>query len=489
MSNKIVKQKSITLNLIANGIKTLMTVLFPLITFPYASRVLGAAGIGKVNYASSIISYFSMLAALGISTYAVREGARIRDDKEKFNKFAKEMLNLNLVTTFFSYVLLLVFLCLPILSGYKELLVIFSAGIVFTTISTEWLFIIKEEYAYITKRAVLFQFISLILLFLLVRSKDDYGWYASLTVISSGGSAILNFWHSRKFVSWRKKYQCEYRKHIKPILLIFGTSLASSLYMTMDTTMLGAMKGDAATGIYTAAVKINSVINTLLNTISATILPRVSYYLGNGLKNEFQKLMQTSADILFMVAMPIAIGMMCVSDILIVVFSGPEFISGSLAAKILSVKLVFGAIDRVLAYQVCIPYKKDKEVLISTIAGAVFNLIANVVLIHFYGVTGAAVATLLSEMIVFLVLSRYSRQVFETKYLYRRMPIYFFASIWFFAVRWLLGQYFTNSISGLIITVGICALGYFIILLIIKDPYLVEFIKEFLKRIDKKSKY
>ena len=117
MNDKLIKQKSITVNLVANGIKTLMTVLFPLITFPYASRVLGASGIGKVNYANSIISYFSLFAALGISTYAVREGARIRDDREEFNKFAKEMLNINLVTTFLSYVLLFVFLCLPILEG------------------------------------------------------------------------------------------------------------------------------------------------------------------------------------------------------------------------------------------------------------------------------------------------------------------------------------------------------------------------------------
>ena len=178
------RQKSITFNLIANGIKTLMSVLFPLITFPYASRILGSAGIGKVSYASSIISYFALLASLGISTYAVREGARIRDDREKFNKFSREILNINLFTTIISYSLLIIFLKLPILHGYKTLMVISSAGIVFTTIGMEWLFIIKEEYAYITKRAVLFQFVSLILLFMLVRSKDDYYWYAALTVIS-----------------------------------------------------------------------------------------------------------------------------------------------------------------------------------------------------------------------------------------------------------------------------------------------------------------
>lgn len=479
------KQKSISINLIANGIKTLMSVLFPLITFPYASRVLGASGIGKVNYATSIISYFSMFAALGITTYAVREGARIRDDKEKFSKFAKEMLYINLFTTVLAYAALLIFLCLPILKNYKLLLVILSGTIVFTTIGMEWLFIIREEYAYITKRAVLFQFVSLILLFLLVRSKDDYGWYAALTVISSGGSAVLNLIYSRKLVNWRQKSVMEYKKHLKPILLIFGTSVASSIYMTMDTTMLGAMNGDTATGIYTAAVKINTVISTLIGTISSTILPRVSYYIGNGLKEEYKKLMKASMDVLMMIAMPVSIGMMCTSDILILIFSGAEFLPGSLAAKILSAKVVVGAVNRVLAYQICIPYKRDKEVLISTSGGAVFNLIANALLIPIWGVNGAAIATLFSEIVVVLILTMYTYKYFPVRLLYARGPVYFVASIWFFLCRYLMNQLFDNSILVLGSTVVICALGYFAILVIIKDPYLKEFMRGFIERIKK----
>lgn len=480
-----IKQKSISINLIANGTKTLMSVLFPLITFPYASRVLGASGIGKVNYATSIISYFSMFAALGITTYAVREGARIRDDKEKFSKFAKEMLYINLFTTVLAYAALLIFLCLPILKNYKLLLVILSGTIVFTTIGMEWLFIIREEYAYITKRAVLFQFVSLILLFLLVRSKDDYGWYAALTVISSGGSAVLNLIYSRKLVNWRQKSVMEYKKHLKPILLIFGTSVASSIYMTMDTTMLGAMNGDTATGIYTAAVKINTVISTLIGTISSTILPRVSYYIGNGLKEEYKKLMKASMDVLMMIAMPVSIGMMCTSDILILIFSGAEFLPGSLAAKILSAKVVVGAVNRVLAYQICIPYKRDKEVLISTSGGAVFNLIANALLIPIWGVNGAAIATLFSEIVVVLILTMYTYKYFPVRLLYARGPVYFAASIWFFLCRYLMNQLFDNSILVLGSTVVICALGYFAILVIIKDPYLKEFMRGFIERIKK----
>ena len=477
------KQKSITLNLITNGIKTLMSVLFPLITFPYASRVLGSVGIGKVGYASSIVSYFSLIASLGISTYAVREGARIRDDKEKFNKFAREILNINLCTTLISYVLLIIFLNLPILHGYKKLLVISSAGIVFTTIGMEWLFIIKEEYAYITKRAILFQFVSLILLFLLVKSKDDYYWYAALTVISSGGSAVLNLWHSRKFVDWRESHVYEYRKHLKPIFLIFGTSLASSIYMTMDTTMLGAMQGDSAVGIYTAAVKINLVVSTLIGTISSTILPRVSYYIGNGLKKEYEKLMKSSMDVLLMISVPASIGMICTSDILIYLFSGREFMSGTLAAKILSVRVVVGAVNRVLAYQVCTPYQKDKEVLISTTSGAVFNMAANALLIPLAGVNGASVATLCSEMIVFLILTHYAGNILKVKALYKRLPVYLAASIWFFGVRWCVDMLVKGQVMRLLITVIVCICGYFTILLLIKDPYLQEYKNKSLNRV------
>lgn len=470
-------------NLFANGIKTLMTVLFPLITFPYASRVLGASGIGKVNYASSIVSYFSMFAALGISTYAVREGARIRDDREKFSKFAKEMININLCTTLISYGALAIFLQLPILGGYKRLLVISSASIVFATIGMEWLFIIQEEYAYITKRAVLFQFVSLAMLFLLVRSREDYHWYAALTIISSGGSATLNLWHSRRFVNWRQNSFLEYRKHLKPILLIFGTSVASSIYMTMDTTMLGALQGDQVTGVYTAAVKINLAVSTLIGTISSTILPRVSYYIGNGLKKEYEKLMKTSVDMLLMISMPMAIGMICTSDILILVFSGEEFLAGSFAAKVLSAKVVVSAVNRILAYQICIPYKRDKEVLISTVCGAVFNLFANGVLIPRFGAAGASVATLFSESVVFLVLTYYSSRFFATRVLYTRGLVYLAASVWFFAVRSMMDRVYNGIAVVLGGTVMICAVGYFVILMLIKDPYLNEVAGQVLKRL------
>lgn len=469
------KEKSIQWNLIINGVKTLATLLFPLITLPYASRVLGPSGMGKVGYASSIISYFSLMASLGISTYAVREGARLRDTKERYQTFIKEIFTINLCTTVVAYVCFILFLCLPVLKGYKILLLVFSLGIWFTTIGIEWLFVIEEEYAYITKRALLCKFVSLVLLFILVRDKKDYGWYAALTVIASGGSALLNLWYSRKFVDWRAPYRGEYRKHIRPILLIFGTTLAKSLYLTMDTTMLGMIRGDTQVGIYDAASKINLVISTLIGTISTTILPRVSYYVGIGRKEEYQHLMRRALELLMMIAIPASLGMICTADALILLFSGKEFLLGTSAARILSVKVVVGAVNHILMYQVCIPHKKDQEVLISTTMGAICNFIANVMLIPRFGVTGAALSTLLSELVVFGVLSGYAQTLIEQKGLYRRCGVYFFACIFFYPIRLLMGQLVSHEILQLLLTVLLSAVSYFALLFYQKDPYMWKY--------------
>ena len=80
------KEKSIKLNAVLNVMKTVLSLVFPLITFPYITRVLQVNAIGKYDFSVSVISYFSLIAALGITTYAVREGTKYRGDQEKMNQ-------------------------------------------------------------------------------------------------------------------------------------------------------------------------------------------------------------------------------------------------------------------------------------------------------------------------------------------------------------------------------------------------------------------
>ena len=146
--SKTVKKKSLEINMILNAIKGIMRIIFPLITFPYVSKVLGVEGVGKYNFASSMVGYFIMFAGLGISTYAIREGAKIRENKQKSNQFISEIFSINLFSTLISYLLLAVLLCVwPVLQNYTILILILSIQIGFTTIGVEWIYSIFEDYA------------------------------------------------------------------------------------------------------------------------------------------------------------------------------------------------------------------------------------------------------------------------------------------------------------------------------------------------------
>lgn len=155
-------KKSLSLNAAMSAFKTLMNIIFPLITFPYASNVLQVENLGKVNFASSVCGYFLLFAGLGISSYAVREGSRYVNDREKLSAFASEMFTINMISTALTYAALAVtMLFWTKLHAYTDLMLVLSLQILFTTIGTEWVFTIFEEYTYITIRGLLFQVLSI----------------------------------------------------------------------------------------------------------------------------------------------------------------------------------------------------------------------------------------------------------------------------------------------------------------------------------------
>ena len=168
------KKKSMIINIIFNAIKTVLNLLFPLITFPYASRVLGVENIGLVQYYNSIISYFILFAGLGVSYYAVREGTKYRDDKDSLSKFSSELISILLITTFISYIMLFIIFFTNRSSFDEKLLVISSLSIMFSSLSLEWIYQIKEDFVYISLRSFCFHIISFISLILFVKSKNDY---------------------------------------------------------------------------------------------------------------------------------------------------------------------------------------------------------------------------------------------------------------------------------------------------------------------------
>ena len=198
------KKKSLGLNAFLNGLRSVLNLIFPLITFPYISRVLSVNGIGIYNFSNTYIGYFILIAGLGIATYAVREGAKYRDNKEQIEEFSSEVFSINILATVIAYILLLLSLVIfKNLNNYVACILIFSIQILFTTLGTEWIYTIYEDYTYITIRSIIFKILSIILLFIFVKRPSDYLIYAAITVLASVGSNFLNFVHARSFIHIR----------------------------------------------------------------------------------------------------------------------------------------------------------------------------------------------------------------------------------------------------------------------------------------------
>lgn len=162
---KFYEKKSIGMNAFLNGLRSVLNLLFPLITFPYVSRVLSVSGIGIYNFSNTYISYFILIAGLGIATYAIREGAKYRNDRRKIEEFSSQIFSINMIATVIAYVLLFASLLIfKNLSNYVSCILIFSLQILFTTLGTEWIYTIYEDYAYITVRSIFFKVISIFLL-------------------------------------------------------------------------------------------------------------------------------------------------------------------------------------------------------------------------------------------------------------------------------------------------------------------------------------
>lgn len=481
-------EKSIKKNSVLSFIKAIVSLVFPLITFPYASRILGVERIGQVNFSNSIINYFVLLAGLGISSYAIREGAKIRDNKEKTNQFCVEIIVINLISTVISYCLLIIVMQHSSLQDYRQLMILSSITIVFNFLGINWLFNIFEEFAYITIRTMVMQIISLIILFLFVRTKDDYLNYAFVLVLSSVGANIFNISYSRKFISISKVKKLNLTKHIKPIMVIFGMTVASTIYLNLDTTMLGFMVGDYEVGIYSAATKINKIAGNLISSVLVVFLPRLSYYVKMQKKKEFNALVDKALNYILGLTIPASIGLFLLSKEIIILFSGSAFLDAVPTMMIKSPNIILSVLNGFIAIQLFMPLNKELTSLYATVAGAVINLVFNYLLIPIYGSTGAAVATLLAEGIVLVICLYTLKDLYSFKNIWKEILKYFIAGIGMIPLGIILHKLKLGIFSTTIFMVIGGGVIYFVLLFIMKSQIIIESNKVLLSRIKKHSK-
>ncbi len=397
------KKKSLKINALLNVIYTVINIAFPLITFPYVSRILQVELLGRVNFFSNVASYATMIAALGVSTYGIRTVARVKSNKEDLSKVTSELLFIN-----FSLSILIVgallasssFIC-KFKSNFM-LLCINCILILSTPLGINWFFSGLEEYEYITKRTLCIKFVSLLSIFTLIHNQNDYLLYAGIIVASSVAGFACNFVYSKRFVSL-KFTELNIKQHLKPMAILFASILAINVYTHLDTIMLGFINGDEEVGLYTTAVYVKTALLTLVNAISAVLLPRISHYVKEGKQNEIRDILEKSSSLICMISVPLTAYFMIEANNVILVLGGREYIDAVPCMITIMPVLVISGFSNILGNQILIPLEKDNCFMKAVSIGAIVDLILNILLMPKLASVGAATATLIAEFVQMLI--------------------------------------------------------------------------------------
>ena len=470
-------KKSIAKNALLNVIRNVSNIIYPLVTFPYVSRVLGVDAIGKYNFASSFISYFILIAGLGISSYAIREGARIREDKESLSLFASEMFAINIISTFLAYVCLFIcVICIRKLDDYRLLLFVFSFQIIMTTIGVEWIYSIYEDYKYITIRTLFFKLISLILLFLFVRTKDDVVKYAGVTTFALSGSGVLNLIHSRKYLKFDFKKITSIKQHMKPILTLFSASVAVMIYVYSDTTILGFLKSDYEVGLYSLSSKIYTIIKSVISAMLIVSIPRLSALYGNKEFDEYNHTLQKIIDSIGVLLLPCVVGLFILSDNIVQFVGGSDYLEAAPSLRLLSVALLFCLYGWIFNQCILLPSKNEKTISFATIISALINISLNFVLIPMWSENAAAVTTVIAEFLMLLICYCKGRNLNSSKVLNRNLFQIFIGCVGIGIICIFCKLFISNNIILVSVAIIGSVISYGMILLIFKNEQVIKII-------------
>lgn len=471
--------QSVKVNYILNLINTGSQMLFPLVTFPYVCRVIEADGIGQVNFFSSIIGYVSLFTCLGIPLYAVREIARDRNDVVKMNRTAVEILLLHSLLTILGY-LAVTILCIfvPQISSSVPLFLVLSLTILFSTLGCEWFYQGIEDFKYITIRGLVVKVVSMALLFIFVRTKDDLIYYGAYTVFGVLGGNLFNFFRLRKYIHRENIIFSDLRifRHLKPALQVFALNIVTSIYLQLNPVLLGFVKDALAVGYFTAATKIMQMLLKMSSCLGSVMMPRASHLIAENKHEEYASLIQKSYDFTLAISMPLTIGLVVCAPSLIRVICGESFENSIFSSQIIAPIILMVAVSNVMGIQVLFPKGKVNIVTLCCAIGALVDLILNICLIPSLSYVGTSIAYIGAE-----VATTVSMYIIGRKYI----PIIFFKKSHF---AYLLGcgamvfvllcvrRLDISSLQILLIQGCLGVLVYAIILFIFKDSLLMQIV-------------
>lgn len=470
------KDKNVKKNYIYNLIYQLLVMFIPLLTTPYLSRVLGSENIGIYSYTLSITTYFILFGSLGVSMYGQREIAYNQDNKYEVSKIFKEIFFLRLITLLFSIIIFYVVFCLN--GKYKIYYFIFLFEIIATIFDISWFFQGIEEFKKTVIRNILVKLISLICIFTFVKTNMDLDKYILIYVLSILFGNLSLWIYVPKYIVKVHFKDLNIFKHFRPTIAIFIPQIAIQIYTVLDKTMLGTIIIDKSeVGYYEQAQKIIKLLMAIATSLGTVMMPRIANTFAKGDFKKLKEYMNNSFSFIALLTYPLMFGIISISYKFVPLFFGEGFDKVAPLICIISPIIVFIGLSNVTGTQYLLPTNQQKKFTLSVVCGALINFFLNLILIKKFSSIGASVATVIAEFCVIAIQFYLIRNEIKIINIIKLSYKYFISSIIMFIVSVFVGNYINNYLLSIITQVICSGVVYFIVLIILKDKYLMQNLK------------
>ncbi len=403
-------KKILSHNITINFIVRIISYLFSFLTVIYITRIFSPNIYGKISFSNSIIYYFLMISCIGMPIYAMRMCAQYKNDRKELSKIFNELFSINIVLSIFSILLLFVMILLvPKFQKNMIILLLYGIGIILQTIGCEWLYKGLEKFKFLAVNYIVFNAISFICLLLFVHKTGDVYVYIILSLIANYGYDFVLFFKLKKYVDFSYKIKIN-KDHFKPLVIFSLMSCAVSIYSQLDIVVLGFFKGDRVTGLYALVSKIKTVLTITGAVFWSTNLPKATALWNDKKEDKFRRLIKKSLGIVFLIQLFVTIGFFIFAKEVLYIVGGKKYVDAVLAFRLLLLSLVPIGMSNILGGQVLVPTNCEKKLMKAEFFGAIFNLIANIIVVPYFSMEGAAVTTVISEIIVLLLCLYYIKK-------------------------------------------------------------------------------
>lgn len=471
-SMKIIK------NFIYNASYQLFALIVPLATTPYISRVLGSEGVGTNAYTNSIIQYFVLFGSIGISTYGNRQIAYQRNNKVELSQTFWEISILRFFTIGAAYIAFLIYL--SFVSRFKIYFIGQSFQIIAAALDISWLFMGLEDFKKTVTRNIIVKLVSVICIFALVKSPSDLSMYILILSLSTLLGNLSLWGYVRHAIIKPNLKRFHILRHLSPSISLFIPQIAIQIYLVLNKTMLGNISGVKAAGYFDNADKIVKIVLTVVTSLGTVMMPRMASVFANKEYKKLEHYLYMSGDFTNFLSVPLAFGLAGIAPRFAPWFMGKKFaITGELIS-VESIVIFLIAWGTLIGVQYLIPTNQVKKYTWAVSASAVVNLILNVPLIYMYGVVGATIATVVSEITSTGLQLYFIRNQINLKNMFHGFWKYLIAGLLMFVVVRYINNNMRMSIIGLGVQICSGVIIYFGITLLLRAPF-VNTITKFVK--------